>query len=139
MSKFLKIIIIIFMCCDAYGLEQVQYLEKRLKVSDIGEFENGYLIAGIDLINNDTIYFISLKGNTCKNQNERIKVGYEYIFEIEDMDYIKGGLPTALPNGYYIKRGGIYIEREGREGKTYTTTQYLSKNTIGVFLIERGR
>lgn len=135
MSRFfIEIVIIMCAYCNAYGQEQ--YFEKKMKVLNIQEFDNGYLLAGLDLINNDTIYFISLKEKPCKKQSENIKVGNEYKFEIEDIDYVKGSLPAALPNGYYIKRGKINVKREGRNGKTYTTTQYVSKNTNGQFMLE---
>lgn len=136
MCKNLILLIAMMSCFNIYGQQYTSIIRKSLLILKIKEFENGYLFIGNDTCNNDTMYFISLKGKICKKEGNKIIVGNSYLFEIEDMDSIKGSFPPALPNGYYIKKGKQYIKRNGRNGKTYTTTQYLALNTKGLFIKE---
>lgn len=106
-----------------------------LKVAEIKEHEYCYLITGVDTVRADTLFFISLKESLNKNSDfQKIEFGNNYLFEIEDMDNIKGHLPAALPNGYYIKIGNRRFKRDGRNGNTLTTTQFISKNTSGLWI-----
>lgn len=131
--KQLLIIISLSISFSSYCQEKKQ--SRFLKVAEIKEYEYCYLITGVDTVKADTWFFISLKDSLSKNCDfQKIDVGNSYLFEIEDMDNINGHLPAALPNGYYIKIGNRRIKRDGRNGNTLTTTQFISRNTTGLWI-----
>ena len=106
-----------------------------MRVIETKDYSNGYVITGVGSSGVDTMYFISLK-DTLKSCShfEEIRIGYEYLFKITDIDYIKGHYASVNPDGYRIKFGNVYIRREGRNGQSISTTQYLSSNTKGLFI-----
>lgn len=135
----MKIAIIISACffCINSAYAQNTSQEKKMKVLDFKEYDNGYVIKGVEQVALDTMYFISLKSTLeCKKGFKRIKVGKEYQFRIEDMDNNKGSFPPALPNGYSVKFENATIKRMGRNGNTITTTQFLSRNSKGLLIKE---
>jgi hypothetical protein len=118
-------------CSNSQSNKQVLLL----KVSAIVDYAEGYVIKGIDSLNTDTLYFVSLKDSLSSIYGfQKIKIGNRYLFEIEDVDNINGHLPAALPNGYYIRIGTKRIKRESRNGKTLATTQFFAKNTRGLYI-----
>jgi hypothetical protein len=131
--KYILIISSLLISVACFGQEKKQ--SRFLKVLDVKEYEHCYLITGIDSLKMDSLYLLSVKDslhNDCSFQ--KIKVGRVYLFEIEDMDNINGHLPPALPNGYFIKFGDKRIKRDGRNGNTVTTTQFVSKNSKGLWI-----
>lgn len=132
MRQLLVIVsLLISFSCYSQEKQQVRFL----KVLDVKEYEYCYLITGVDSLKADSLYLLSLKDSLHSNCSfEKIKVDNVYLFEIEDMDNINGHLPAAMPNGYFIKIGSKRIKRDGRNGNTVTTTQYLVKNSKGLWI-----
>lgn len=119
-----------------HSFAQKNTIDKKLRVIETKDYANGYVITGVGSLGVDTMHFISLKDSiksSCSHF-EKIRIGYEYLFKITDIDYIKGYYAPVNPDGYRIKFGNVYIRREGRNGQSITTTQYLSSNTKGLFL-----
>jgi len=130
------ILIIICLLKTLSSFSQEKKIDKFLKILETKSYCNIYLITGVDLKTNDTLHFISLIEDSLPSnaRYEKINVGMQYLFKIKDMDYVNGYYTPTIADGYRIKYGYIYVKREARNGKTITTTQYLAKNTNGLFI-----
>lgn len=131
----MKHILIISSLLISFACYSQERQSRFLKVLDVKEYEYCYLITGMDSLKMDSLYLLSVKDSLHNDCNfQKIQVGNVYLFEIEDMDNINGHLPAALPNGYFIKFGNKRIKRDGRNGNTVTTTQFISKNSKGLWI-----
>lgn len=133
----MKIKILMIICLLKTGSLFSQEVDKYLKIIETKCYCDIYLITGVNTKTNDTLYFISLVDHSLlsNTQYRRIVVGTEYLFKIKDMDYTNGYYAPTIAEGYRIKYDDDkYILREARNGKTVTTTQFLAKNTNGLFI-----
>ena len=128
-----KLILIGIIFLSNYSIGQMKYEVKNIKILGFKSYENGIVCKGIDLSQNDTIYFISPKDSLkSKRGFEKIKIGAKYFFKIVDMDFINGIPTPVFPNGYTFRFGNVDIKRLYRNGSTITTCQYISINTNGL-------
>lgn len=138
----MKLLALLFsILLSTYSHAQKYPESRELKVIETKNYCKAYFIIGIDDSKPyDTLYFISLKYSNKKIDSsfQQLIPGNRYFFKISDMDFQGGAPPPKIADGYRIKFAeDIYIRREGRNGKTFTTTQYLSLNTNGLFILKR--
>lgn len=131
--KFLLLIIILF--TTFISLAQNKQSNKKLRIVSIEDTSYAYLLKGVDSTGRDTLHFISIKNyGDVRADAHKIAVGHEYLFRIDDMDYINGLYSPQIAEGYRIKFDTIYVKRNWRNGNTMTTTQYRSINTNGLWI-----
>lgn len=128
---------ILLLLCSSFVLSQNGTQKKIFRVFQIHEYPKAFFFVGINCSSLDTVYFISLKDtlDTKGNNFEQISINKVYSFEIKDMDVINDIPPANIAEGYRIMFSeDIYIQRNGRNGKTFYTTQYLATNVCGLFI-----
>lgn len=96
-----KVLCLILIMCLAYFSSFSQIEGKMIKIYSITEYEDGYVIKGIDENSNDTLSIISKRDTLWdKSGYERLQVGNKYRVQVEN----RVGRMSAMPLEHFVVR-----------------------------------
>lgn len=99
---------------------------KLIKIYSIIDCEDGFVISGVDLSNNDTLTIISSKDTVCsKSEYEQIIIGKSYVVNIESV----GSKISAMPIDHFLVRVGKTVVWRG--GDNPHKMPFISSNIKG--------
>ena len=121
-------IVILFVCPFLTPLFAQEIEQLHLKVIDIVELKDCYIINTVNENSKDTIPLISVKGKmTTNNGYKKIRIGHEYFFKYENL----ASEMAAMPPEKFVLGIKSTIAWQKSDGRRFP---FLGKNTIGLYI-----